>query len=205
MAEKIFEVDTSIRDYLNNNKFLTDSNWSRVAITQLFRVDMVNKDDVDGFIAFNKATNFIELSSVTAVQDVVGFSLPADRFEQVSQNIQNQVRNVFVGVTRDQFRLRLIDNSNHDYRRGFSTMYGTVGVGFTSYGKLITRFPNDYYYNFIVRQIRKNSDNGLYEYGATYILRDCVTENVSDIDFTVEKMDTVKTEITGKFKNLIYM
>ena len=86
-------------------------------------------------------------------------------------------------------------------------MYGTVNLGgnIATYDKLITRFPKDYYYNFVVRQIRKNSNNGLYEYAATYILQDCVTENVSDIDFSVEKMDTVKTEITGKFKNLIYM
>ena len=50
MAEKIFEVDAAIREYLNNNKFLTDSSWSRVAITQLFRVDVVNWIDVENFI-----------------------------------------------------------------------------------------------------------------------------------------------------------
>jgi hypothetical protein len=70
MAEKIIEIDTSIRDYLNNNKFLTDSSWANVAITQLFRVDVVTKNRTDASrqIALGNFENYA--GNIITIQDV---------------------------------------------------------------------------------------------------------------------------------------
>lgn len=208
--ELIATTDRSIRDYLDNNKFLDSSNWSRIANTQLFRVDVISPETefLLAYKSFPTARDqFLAddtwFTSLVTVQDVVGFSLPAERLDFASQTIFHDTRSAFVGSTRDQFRLRMIDNYNYFYRQSFQNRYGTVNEnGVIHYNRTVTKFPGDYYFNLLVRQILKSSVDGLYRYGAKYFLKDCVTENINDIDYSVDKMSHLMTEITGKTKKI---
>ena len=120
-----------------------------------------------------------------------------------SQTIFHSTRSAFVGSTRDQFRLRMIESSDYGYRRYFNYRYGSVNDnGIVHYDRLITKFPGDAYYNLLVRQIKKDAVDGKYFYSAMNFLADCVTENINDIDYSVEKMAHLTTEITGKTKKL---
>lgn len=205
--ETLLKTDETIRQYLNNNEFVEKSSWANAAITQLFQVDMISDEQfADYWSMYTLDGRQEEPPSTIWIRDVVSFGFPADRFDFVGQNLFNQNRNIFTGVTRDQFRLKIIDNSNHTYRKGFSSIYGlTNSSGLSYFGKMLTRRPINYYYNLLVRQIKKDSTDGLYKYTVGYILKHCVTENINDIDFSVEKMNFLTTEITGKFKQIYYL
>jgi len=187
------EIDQSIKNYLNNNNFVSKSNWNNVAMSQLFRVDMSSNIDIIEDAVLGE--EYIDTESLVNIQDVISINIPAERYEYATQNLFNQIRNAFTAVTRDQFRLKLIDSSSLGYRYGFASRLG-------SFGKMSNRSPRDYYYNLLVRQIRKNPSTGMYEYTTKFVLVDCVTENISDIDYSVEKLNMITTEITGKFKTI---
>lgn len=208
-------VDAAIRDYMDNNRFI-DSNWSRVANTQMFRVDVIEKGFLEEYFksspeqrrdvltAVGGYSNSVgDANPLVTIHDIVGFSLPAERMDFASQTIFHSTRSAFVSSSRDQFRLRMIESSDYGYRRHFNYRYGAINdAGIVHYDKLVTKFPADAYYNLLVRQIKKDAYDGRYFYASTYFLADCVTENINDVDYSVEKMSHLMTEITGKTKKL---
>lgn len=184
-----FYEDEDIRKYLSNNNFVKESSWNDVAMNQLFMVEVTR--------SINRAT-----AKYNILQDVINFQLPAERYEYQHQNLFNELRNTLTGISRNYFRLSFIENKSYDQRIGFMMMNETKsdGENITGFNKTITSYPNQRYYDINLSLIKKDVSKDVWIVTKKFIYKDCVTDTLNDIDFSVDKADFVKCEISGRAK-----
>jgi len=190
--------DDQIRKYLSNNTFVKESNWNDLAINQLFMVEILGKG--------------ITNTEPNKVQDIINLQMPAERFEYQTQNLFNQTRYALTGATRDMYRISFIENKSYDQRSKFmirndlNITDGSIpssSGSYETYSKTIKTFPAERYFDLIVYMLKKDFVKDEWYYPTSFTFKDCMVETINDIDFSVDKMEMIKCELTGRMKTII--
>jgi hypothetical protein len=196
-----------IQNYLNNNNFVTRSNWKDVGMSQLYlaqmemgsnMIDRLTKMDVDV-----KIKEQIEAEGIIQIHDILGVTLPAERYEFKTQNIYNINRYALTDINRDTFRVSVLEDKSLRYRCLFMLFNEyQMDNEVNPYRKMFKLYPDDRKFDMSIFLLKKENENAWY-CTKNIIYKDCVIDNISDVDFTIDKLNLIKTDITCRCGKIV--